>query len=140
MPGIRVNDGGTWKTAQPRVRDGGTWKTPSQVWAKDGGTWKLVWPETPVAPTVSIGGQDFWSAAGSFGGTTTLSAIVVGGTGPFTYSWEAIDSGTASFVSPTAQTTVVNTANRVNPASVQVTVGYSGGSVTSDPFLIQGTP
>lgn len=65
MPGLYVNDGGTWKevtTIAPQVNDAGTWKNIIEAWCNDAGTWKKVWPNLVAqTPTNLRFGTRVWA-------------------------------------------------------------------------------
>lgn len=149
MPGLSINDAGTWRNIRfVHVNDAGTWRSIRNVYVNDAGTWRLV----------------FSSLAASAAGTAPLSktlnatsitsnnivATAVGGSGTYTYSWALVShndpNSTPTINNSTSATcTVTTNQSPASQLSISVTVectvtdSVSGQSVVTNTVTIDHT-
>ncbi|MEM9600675.1 MAG: hypothetical protein AAF926_06605 [Pseudomonadota bacterium] len=100
---ISAKVSGVWESAVAYARVSGVWEPISAAWVKVSGTWEPV--SSALSVSVSPSGVTKFGT-GAAQSTSTVTATVTGGIGPFTYSWTRASGSTKiSAISPSAAST-----------------------------------
>jgi hypothetical protein len=112
----KVNISDVWKSVDTiKCNIGGVWKTVDHGFIRhEDGSWKRFWGSGSAPPaTLSLSQQlSIVSGSRSDAGAVTSSAataLVSGGTGPYTYAWTKVSGSTFTVNSPTANATTFST-------------------------------
>ena len=114
---VNFKSAGIWRTAADVwFNQTGTWRRAQQVWRNVAGTWQKVHQISVTATLAVTASPTSFSAylhsqvaAGSF--SQNFVATASGGTGPYTYAWARIASGTDLATLSGTSTATLNSAS-----------------------------
>ena len=105
---MHVRDGGSWRTvSSPRVRVSGAWQTVQSGWVRVSGVWRQFFSSTaPLSVSCDPGSVSGSIFGGGYVASGSTTAVVTGGTAPYTYSWARTSGDTRVSVSSATASSV----------------------------------